>query len=653
MSFRRTIASQNAFARAARHCLLTACAIMSIASDVPAAGLELADAEEERWYLYRLAGQDAGHLHESILRTANSVTTDVETLIVINRLGSKVEIKGRAVFTETADGRLQSVRGELSSSRQTTTLDVRVEANAVAIKTSTGGKEYPRKLEYTGVLVGPWGIQRQTVSGLSQKGDTVICQTLMVELERLTKITRKLVDKQARLPGSGPRTTCARIEERLEGYPAVRAVWVDSEGRMVRQTETGPFGESEVTLVDRATALRAHGGTLPEEMFDRTLVRANIRLPGPRSLDRLVAKLRQRDPSVGWPEFSGPGQTILRRDANDLLLEVRRLQPERAASRPDAGNGLPEYLEPNAIVQSDDREVRRIAREVAGGEADAFGAARRLRDWVSRNMKLDMGIALAPASEVIRQRKGTCMAYAVALASLARAAGIPSRVVMGYVYVSGIWGGHAWVEILAGGQWLALDAALPSAGTADAARIACGRASLAEGPGSLLVALTRIAGNVEVSIVEYEFGGTTTKVSASDRSFTIEHDTYRNPWLGLEVRKPVGFRFVKTDAVYPDSTVVAIESPTGKRVDVRQEDASIVAGGDSPGIEELRSLGFSQKPNREQVAGRDVLVIEGPEKGAMAFVQGADLWILVAVGQSAGELLRQQSALMTIHPQER
>ena len=144
MSFRRTIPSENDFARLAWLCLLTACAIVAIASDVPAAGLERADAPEERWYLYRLAGQDAGHLHESIHRAANSVTTSVETFIVINRLGSKVEIKGSAVFTETADGRLQSVRSELSSSRQTTTLDVRVEANAVALQTSTGGVVHRR-----------------------------------------------------------------------------------------------------------------------------------------------------------------------------------------------------------------------------------------------------------------------------------------------------------------------------------------------------------------------------------------------------------------------------------------------------------------------------------------------------------------------------
>ena len=90
-----------------------------------------------------------------------------------------------------------------------------------------------------------------------------------------------------------------------------------------------------------------------------------------------------------------------------------------AASRPSKdAEGLRES-EPNGVIQSDDPEVKRIAREVAGDEPDAFRVACRLRDWVHRNMEPDMGIAMTPASEVIRRRKGTCVAYAIALAASA------------------------------------------------------------------------------------------------------------------------------------------------------------------------------------------------------------------------------------------
>ena len=38
-----------------------------------------------------MAGQDVGHIHETIRRVGDEVMTTVETRIVINRLGSKVE----------------------------------------------------------------------------------------------------------------------------------------------------------------------------------------------------------------------------------------------------------------------------------------------------------------------------------------------------------------------------------------------------------------------------------------------------------------------------------------------------------------------------------------------------------------------------------
>jgi hypothetical protein len=132
-----------------------------------------------------------------------------------------------------------------------------------------------------------------------------------------------------------------RVEERLEGYPSVRSLWLDGQGRMVRQTEPGPFGESEVILTDRATALRVVGGPLPEEMFDRTLVRSNVRLPGPRSLERVVIRVRQEDPSRGWPDFSGPGQSIVTREGGRAAAR-RPASPARRRRDPaDEGGPIP------------------------------------------------------------------------------------------------------------------------------------------------------------------------------------------------------------------------------------------------------------------------------------------------------------------------
>ena len=105
--------------------------------------------------------------------------------------------------------------------------------------------------------------------------------------------------------------------------------------------------------------------------------------------------------------------------------------------------------------------------------------------WAAENMTFDLGIVFAPAIEIMRDRRGTCTGYAVLLAALARAAGIPSRVVMGYVYAMRMFGGHAWAEVLVGEEWVPLDAAIVNEGPADATHLAIIASSLENGPGEL------------------------------------------------------------------------------------------------------------------------------------------------------------------------
>jgi transglutaminase-like putative cysteine protease len=68
------------------------------------------------------------------------------------------------------------------------------------------------------------------------------------------------------------------------------------------------------------------------------------------------------------------------------------------------------------------------------------------------------------ASQVARNRRGDCTEFAVLTAALARAAGLPARVVLGVALVPedarlGAYG-HAWAEIDGGNGWQVADAAL-------------------------------------------------------------------------------------------------------------------------------------------------------------------------------------------------
>src|SRR5207253_1751979 len=61
------------------------------------------------------------------------------------------------------------------------------------------------------------------------------------------------------------------------------------------------------------------------------------------------------------------------------------------------------------------------------------------------------------AREVLRVLRGDCNEHAVLLTALARAAGIPARMVAGAVYLDGAFLYHAWSELWLG-RWVSADA---------------------------------------------------------------------------------------------------------------------------------------------------------------------------------------------------
>jgi transglutaminase-like putative cysteine protease len=78
----------------------------------------------------------------------------------------------------------------------------------------------------------------------------------------------------------------------------------------------------------------------------------------------------------------------------------------------------------------------------------------------------DMSTAFASASQTARIKKGDCSEHGVLLCGVLRASGIPSRGVMGMVYVpnygapNGVFGWHMWSQAIIDGKWIDLDATL-------------------------------------------------------------------------------------------------------------------------------------------------------------------------------------------------
>ncbi|HKI19182.1 MAG TPA: transglutaminase-like domain-containing protein, partial [Isosphaeraceae bacterium] len=113
-------------------------------------------------------------------------------------------------------------------------------------------------------------------------------------------------------------------------------------------------------------------------------------------------------------------------------------------------------------------------------------------------------VAFASAGEVARNRAGDCTEHAVLAAAMYRAAGIPSRVVVGLIYVESRegFGYHMWNEVFINGRWVALDSSWNQS-EVDAVHIKLSDTSL-EGvsPFEAFLPVARVMGKVEIEPIE-------------------------------------------------------------------------------------------------------------------------------------------------------
>ena len=195
-----------------------------------------------------------------------------------------------------------------------------------------------------------------------------------------------------------------------------------------------------------------------------------------------------------------PNDPPRQRLAADLLRITREAVPAEAAPLgpipADVDGGAPAAaLAASPFIESDDPALRQQARAIVGDTTDPRLIARRLVRWVHDEVEKAPSVTVPSAREVLQTRRGDCNEHAVLLAGLARAAGIPARVVAGAVYANDGFYYHAWNELWVG-AWVSADAVFDQL-PADATHV-----KLIEGGLERQMALMGIIGQLAFAVVE-------------------------------------------------------------------------------------------------------------------------------------------------------
>jgi hypothetical protein len=226
--------------------------------------------------------------------------------------------------------------------------------------------------------------------------------------------------------------------------------WVTDVGEVVK--EESPLG----LMVVRETRDQALTMGVPGRVRDDLLASSAIVPVGaaPRIDDTMTVtrlKVRLDNVDLSGADVQGAGQSVRGADVEI----VKQLAPA-----PEAEPEVARYLAPEMFLESDDPQIVAESRK-AMAEARGQTPAEKLVRYVNDLLEKKPTVSLPSAREVLRTRVGDCNEHTALYVAMARAAGVPSRIAVGVVYLQGAFYYHAWPEVYVQGPqgrgWLAVD----------------------------------------------------------------------------------------------------------------------------------------------------------------------------------------------------
>ncbi len=196
------------------------------------------------------------------------------------------------------------------------------------------------------------------------------------------------------------------------------------------------------------------------------VVRSEKSFPNVYNVAEAEIQVRWNDIPFEEFDFEDNRQKVLRKTSADgeyeVVLKITKATPASSGViSPITDEKFAPFLEETGdYIKPGDTAIQRQLAEIKGDEKDAFRVVQRILEWISANILPDPIAETLTGPEMLKKRRGKCSDNAVLFASLARAAGIPTKVVLGEKNSGDRWIGHMWNEVWLG-DWMAID---PSSG---------------------------------------------------------------------------------------------------------------------------------------------------------------------------------------------
>ncbi|MBX3027690.1 transglutaminase domain-containing protein [bacterium] len=409
-----------------------------------AVGSLAGDAAEDEWTGIYMKGSKIGFAHYRAVPESGGLRIEETSVLRLTVLDREQTVQATISGSAADDLSLRRFDVALTSDLGTFAARGRVDNHGLVLDVTTGGQTSSQRLPLDQPLYLAAAARVRLTQGGLRAGRTLTVQVFDAAAMQQQPMTMRIVGRET-LTEDGVAVPTWKVRESFRGMES--DVWLDDHGRTVR--ERGPMG-LEARRESPADAVAKGWGETPLDLMGAVAVPVAA-ISDPRGRDRLRLRL------TGTAGVAIPSDGRQHGNAGEWVIQ-REALPAATYRLPYAGEQWRGDLQPTMFLQSDQPQVRAAAAAAVDGETDPRSAAERLRRWVHDSLEQRPAATLPNALQVLQTRAGDCNEHAVLYAALARAVGLPARVVAGLVYQNDAFLYHAWNEVWLGEGWVSVDA---------------------------------------------------------------------------------------------------------------------------------------------------------------------------------------------------
>ena len=401
----------------------------------------------EQWMGVYHQDQKIGYTYSSLTAAGEELVFSEESLLRLTVLDVAQTVRTSMRGHLGHDFALHDVDFELSSGVGHLQAKAVVDGKQLRLTLHTGTDVSEQVLPLDQPLYLPAPLRASLSAGTMQPGremEALVFDPTALRNDRM----RITVVGRERVPQATPDVEAWRVTEEFRGLQTT--AWIDGSGAVLR--EEGPLG----FVLVRQSAEQATARDWATQTVLDVVASAAVPVAQPLADARQRTTLKVRLSGINLDAVPTDSEQV--RDGALVTVTRPALSAVQSYKLPFTGNDHTAEMAATPFLQSDHPRIRTTAREVIGEEDDAVRAAARLNDWVYQTLRKVPTISIPNALQVLDMGEGDCNEHAVLLAALARAAGIPTRVVAGAVYLEGAFLYHAWCEVWLG-QWVPIDPA--------------------------------------------------------------------------------------------------------------------------------------------------------------------------------------------------